>query len=275
MEQLKTPCVVETDIDILRQDYRNYSNECDAAITIALARIVNLQKSIEHSTGYDLIDHVDSRVKKFLSTYDKCRRKGCPNPTIEWIKANIGDVAGIRIITKYIDEINQVESYLRKIPGITITWRKDYVTNPKKNGYSSLHLGTQVEVFDPEYGTKLLPIEIQIRDLTMEVWAKLEHDIRYGRHKGSRPNPVVEEEFGPAASDLRQFAKRAMELRDYAKMLDTANKGKLFQQPPSSATSPVANAVQSKVAMTQPQSTVPMSTMPATPLSQAKAQTLG
>jgi putative GTP pyrophosphokinase len=101
---------------------------------------------------------------------------------------------------------------IAKIPGLNIVSREDYVKNPKENGYSSLHLEVQVEIYSPGEGSKLIPIEIQIRDKAMNLWASVEHIVRY---KKKDHDPKAEEYFKKMAETLTEFDEVAMKLRDY------------------------------------------------------------
>ena len=121
-------------------------------------------------------------------------------------------VAGIRIVTKYIDDVQKLVGLLEKIPGLNIVDKKDYITEPKPNGYSSIHLGCKVEVFTGVDGSKLVPIEIQLRSYSMNLWATLEHDLKY---KNENPSPEVTKKFKRIAEFLREFDEEAIALRDY------------------------------------------------------------
>ncbi|MBQ8985036.1 hypothetical protein IJ076_00540 [Candidatus Saccharibacteria bacterium] len=200
----------DIDFETFGAAYDSYVAECSAALRLTLARIENLCESIERQGIRNPFDRIESRIKTFKSVKGKCFKKGYSFDT-EGLH-RIGDIAGIRIITKYIDEIDMVKELISKTPGINIVKEKDYVKNPKTNGYQSLHLDCQVEIHDPFTGSKLIPVEIQVRSKSMNLWATLEHDLKY---KNPNPSPEVEEKFRNIGKILRAFDEEAIALRDY------------------------------------------------------------
>ena len=197
---------------ILQYEFDQYALECQSALDLAMVRIENARRIIMSDPArYDPFDRIEGRIKTFDSVIKKCSRKDC-NLSIDDIKRNIRDIAGIRIITIFRDEISQVADLIAKIPGINIVSREDYVDNPKENGYSSLHLDVQVEIYSPDEGSKLIPIEIQIRDKSMNLWASVEHIVKY---KKKDHDPKAADYFKKMAEILKEFDEVAMRLRDY------------------------------------------------------------
>ena len=123
----------------LKQKYADYVVECEAALRITKARIENVEAAINHSNQNSPFNATRTRVKTFESMLRKCKEKGV-KPTIDSIRENIHDIAGIRIITIFRDEIETIADILEHIDGINVIKKKDYVNNPKENGYQSLHL---------------------------------------------------------------------------------------------------------------------------------------
>jgi len=197
----------------LEAAYDAYAAECEDALGIALARITSMQRAIERSHERNLICSVESRIKTFASAMEKCERRGY-DKTIVGIKKNVLDVGGIRIITPFRDDIFTIANMLCHLPGVNVVDKKDYVNNPKENGYRSYHMHVMIEAFLPlTKSTKLIPLEIQIRDKAMDLWAAIEHIVRY---KNDCPDPNVAENFKRTAEILTQFDEMAIELRDYA-----------------------------------------------------------
>lgn len=123
------------------------------------------------------ISAITSRLKRTSSIVDKLMRKN-NGFTIENVESNINDIAGVRVICPYIDDIYSIsESFLRQ-DDIVLVKRKDYIENPKPNGYRSLHLIVKVPVFFADR-TKEMTVEIQIRTIAMDFWASLEHQMKY------------------------------------------------------------------------------------------------
>jgi len=130
---------------------------------------------IHHS--HNPIHHLECRIKGIQSIFEKMRRYDVPF-SLDSARERVHDIAGIRVICNYIDDIYVVESLLIQQPDITLVKRKDYIERPKENGYRSLHLVVKVPVFLSEK-TELVPVEIQLRTIAMDYWASLEHMLRY------------------------------------------------------------------------------------------------
>ncbi len=125
----------------------------------------------------NLIHHTESRVKAPESIIEKLLRKGLPL-TAESAAQNLGDLAGVRVVCSYISDIYTVAELLTGQDNITLIRWRDYIKEPKENGYRSLHLLVQVPVFLTG-GVEHLVVEVQLRTLAMDIWASLEHHIRY------------------------------------------------------------------------------------------------
>lgn len=208
----KKSVTTETENSILQYEFDQYALECKSALDLAMVRIENARRMIvADPLRYDPFDRIEGRIKTFDSVVKKCGRKNY-KITIDEIKKNIKDIAGIRIITIFRDEIEQVADLIARIPGMNIVSREDYIETPKENGYSSLHLEVQVEIYSPSGGSKLIPIEIQIRDKSMNLWASVEHIVNY-KKKGS--NPKAKFYFKKMAEILTEFDEIAMQFRDY------------------------------------------------------------
>ena len=109
--------------------------------------------------------------------YEKIVRYGY-NPTVENVEAHLMDVAGIRIITSYIQDVYRMVEMLKRQDDLEIVEIKDYIANPKPNGYRSLHVIVRIPVFFMD-SKQMIPVEVQIRTIAMDFWASLEHDLKY------------------------------------------------------------------------------------------------
>lgn len=123
------------------------------------------------------IHHMESRIKSPQSIAQKLRRKNLPL-TPESAMKNLRDIAGIRVVCAYLNDIYTIAGLLTRQDDIHLIQERDYIRNPKPNGYRSLHLIVEVPVFFSE-GKLMLPVEVQIRTIAMDFWASLEHQIRY------------------------------------------------------------------------------------------------
>lgn len=137
--------------------------------------ILNDEITILH--GKNTIESISSRIKKPASIYSKLKKLDLP-VTLENIRERIDDVAGVRVICSFIDDIYDVADMLIRQDDIRLIKCKDYIKNPKANGYRSLHLLIEVPVFFSN-DKQMLKVEIQIRTIAMNFWASLEHQLRY------------------------------------------------------------------------------------------------
>ena len=123
------------------------------------------------------IEFIKTRVKQPDSIASKLRRKGYP-VTVQSVFENLSDVAGVRVICAFIDDIYKVADMLTAQDDIELIKRKDYIKNPKMNGYRSLHLIIEVPVFFSDHKEQIR-VEVQIRTIAMDFWARLEHQLKY------------------------------------------------------------------------------------------------
>ena len=137
----------------------------------------------EFSVTYDHnpIHHMECRLKSAESTVNKLRRKGYEVST-QSIMEHIQDVAGVRVICNYTDDLYRLAGVIEKHRDFTLLRRTDYIANPKPNGYRSLHLVVEVPVTISEVILRL-PVEIQLRTIAMDMWASLEHELHYKSNK--------------------------------------------------------------------------------------------
>lgn len=137
------------------------------------------------------IHHIESRLKSPDSIIAKLIKKGYP-VTIESAKKNVNDIAGVRVVCHYIDDVYSVADMLLRQTDLEIVKRQDYIKTPNYNGYRSLHLDIKVPVYLSDR-TEYVIAEVQIRTVAMDFWASLEHDIRYKADKSKLPLGINEE----------------------------------------------------------------------------------
>ncbi len=197
----------------LEEQYKKYCVECRCALRTVSARLENLRDEMEYlSEKRSPFVSIDSRVKSFESAIKKCTKKGW-NTDIDTIKSEMRDVAGIRITVPYKDDIYVVAKAVKRQPSMTVIEERDYAANPKPSGYRSLHLIVEMDLYFMETQKKI-PVEIQIRTEAMDLWASLEHRLRY---KNTDPSPEAVEKFAELAKELAAADEQAMELRDFRK----------------------------------------------------------
>ena len=147
------------------------------AIKELLTKLEILKDEFKIFYDYDIIDHIQTRIKKPESIIKKMQDKGY-ELTYQMMIENINDIAGIRVICPLKKDIFSVRNLVEKLPGIRLLKEKDYVTNPKKSGYSSYHLIVEVPVTLSQR-IIYVKVEIQIRTMAMDFWASLEHKMKY------------------------------------------------------------------------------------------------
>jgi putative GTP pyrophosphokinase len=152
-------------------------NLYNAAIREISVKLEILDDEFQVLYSHNPIHHIESRLKSPRSIIEKIAERGLPF-SIESAKRNITDIAGIRVICHYVDEVYTVAELLERQDDITVLRKSDYIKDPKPNGYRSLHLIVSVPVFLSRK-TERVPVEIQIRTIAMDFWASLEHEIRY------------------------------------------------------------------------------------------------
>jgi putative GTP pyrophosphokinase len=123
------------------------------------------------------IASVSCRLKEAKSIFDKMRRKNFPL-SLESMEEKIDDIAGIRVICPFLEDVYDLERALLEQDDISLIERKDYIKEPKSNGYRSLHLVISVPIF-LSGGKRIIKVEVQIRTIAMDSWASLEHQLRY------------------------------------------------------------------------------------------------
>lgn len=167
----------------------------DSVLIEIVSRINIIKKFKTLNNERDPIENVKTRIKSPASMVEKLRSKGLV-PIAENIPGNVMDAAGVRVICTYVDDVYEVARILSAQKDITVMEVKDYIKNPKPSGYRSYHMIVELPIYIGEECHRI-PAEIQIRTLSMDFWASLEHKIRY---KHDIPNQQI------IASELRRCA---------------------------------------------------------------------
>ena len=168
--------------------------------------VLNEELSLEYDRNP--IETVKSRLKSPESIMEKMERKNLPF-TVEAIEQNINDIAGVRVICSFPSDLYELaEAFLRQ-DDITLIQKKDYIKNPKKNGYKSLHLIVKVPIYSAEGEQKEL-VEIQLRTIAMDYWSVLEYELYYKK----RDNAEIEAELKKYAEEIANLDYRMLKLRN-------------------------------------------------------------
>ena len=136
------------------------------------------------------IHHIESRLKSIQSIMGKLKRKQF-SISMHSAVENLKDIAGIRVICSYVEDVYAVARLLTTQDDVKLVEMRDYIQNPKPNGYRSLHLIVEIPVFLQD-GRIMVPVEVQLRTIAMDFWASLEHNLRY-KAAGHVPEDICQE----------------------------------------------------------------------------------
>ena len=149
----------------------------ESAIREVKTKLEILDSEFKTKYDYNPIHHIEDRLKSPQSMMEKLQRKGMSFST-ENVRATLHDIAGVRVICNYIEDIYSVAEFLTKQDDVTLIKTKDYIKEPKPNGYRSLHLVIETPVFLSDR-KEMVHVEVQIRTIAMDFWASLEHQLKY------------------------------------------------------------------------------------------------
>lgn len=155
------------------------------------AEVLNDEMSVRYHRNP--ISRITSRVKKPDSIANKLYNKGLPF-TVEAIMSNLNDVAGVRIICEFIDDIYTIAAMLAMQDDLKMIKIKDYIKYPKPNGYRSYHMIVEIPVFFSK-GKTPMRVEIQIRTMAMDFWASLDHELKYKKDIDPKDEEVIASEL--------------------------------------------------------------------------------
>lgn len=161
-----------------------------AAIKEVQTKLEILDDEFQMKHRRNPIHHVESRLKSIQSMMEKLSRKHFA-VSMQSAVENLNDIAGIRVICSYVQDVYTVARLLTTQDDVKLVEMRDYIRNPKPNGYRSLHLIVEIPVF-LQAGRIMVPVEVQIRTIAMDFWASLEHSMRY-KAAGKVPESICEE----------------------------------------------------------------------------------
>lgn len=165
-------------------------------------KVLNEEYSLTHDRNP--ISSIKTRLKSFPSILEKMERRSLP-VTLEAFEENIHDVAGVRVICSFPEDVYMLADALLRQDDITLLEKKDYIKNPKENGYRSLHMIVAIPIF-LAHEKRMMKVEIQLRTIAMDFWASLEHQLCY------KKNVAFTEEMAKELKDCAE-ASAALDLR--------------------------------------------------------------
>lgn len=173
-------------------------------------RVLDEQFSLHHE--HNPIDSIKSRLKSPESIIEKLQRRNLPM-TVDSIEENLNDVAGVRIICSFIEDIYMLANCLVQQDDVTLLMEKDYIKNPKANGYRSLHLIVEIPIFLQDE-KKSMKVEVQLRTIAMEFWANLEHRMRYKKNLAPELIEQTARELSECAEASAMLDLKMQSIRD-------------------------------------------------------------
>ena len=193
----------ERSFNRLMMEYRSAIKEVETKL-----QVLNEEFSQEYNRNP--FESIKSRLKSPDSIFEKLKRKGLPL-TLDAIRENLSDVAGVRVICSFPDDIYRLAELLLKQDDIILLNEKDYIKTPKTNGYRSLHLILSVPVFLPDE-KKYVKAEVQFRTIAMDFWASLEHKLKY--KKSIDNTEEIERQLKACADSIEALDYQMQEIRD-------------------------------------------------------------
>ena len=181
----------------------------EQAVEELLLKFKNLDKECRHLGIYSPVDSVTGRLKTPASILDKAGRKHIAPDHIE---EEIEDIAGIRILCQFVEDIQKVVDMVRSRSDMTIVQEKDYITNTKASGYRSYHMIVEVPVFFSN-SKKNIRVEVQIRTIAMDFWASLDHQLKYKKQLDAQEAAEIGAELKKCADVIAETDCKMLSIR--------------------------------------------------------------
>jgi len=195
---------------VLIVNWNDFLLPYEQAVSEIKAKLENMSKQYEMANKHSPIEMVESRVKSVGSILQKAEKKGV---SLDAIAEKMEDIAGIRIICRFVEDIEKIVQmiYERENFDMTVLFERDYINNTKPSGYRSFHLIINYPVVGI-YGKKELKVEIQIRTMSMDFWATIEHSLNY-KYNGNIPEHVQKRLISSAEAAF-QLDREMSSIRD-------------------------------------------------------------
>jgi putative GTP pyrophosphokinase len=199
---------LHADFDPVNSMLTNY--QCAVMEVETKFNVLNSRLSLleEHNP----IESIKSRVKSLDSIVRKLDKLGLPI-TIESAEENLQDIAGVRVVCSFVDDIYRIAECFLAQEDVTLVKRKDYIQNPKPSGYRSLHLIIKTPVYT-ENGKKDMFVEIQMRTIAMDFWASLEHKLRYKKNINPQTAEELAKELEACAEESAKLDEKMLRIRE-------------------------------------------------------------
>ena len=196
-------------------------NRYQSAIKEVTTKLEILKSDFQFHQHRKGIESIQSRIKKPGSIIGKLNRMGVAMD-LDSIQKDLHDIAGVRVICSYIDDIYTVAEKLKQQDDITVITEKDYIKNPKPNGYRSFHMIVEVPVFFMDSKVPM-QVEVQLRTVAMDFWAALEHEMKYKKDL-SRDSQEIVAELRDCADIIAETDRRMLGIRNRIEEMEEEEK---------------------------------------------------
>ncbi len=207
LEQLELPVFSRESVETIKE-FMKIENIYRSAMKEINTKLEILDDEFQVMYDHNPIHHIECRLKTPTSIIEKLKRKQL-KLTVDNIVNYITDIAGLRVICPYVDDIYKLTDYFLNQTNMVLVRQTDYIKHPKENGYRSMHLIIRVPV-GLSNRTELVPVEIQLRTIAMDMWASLEHELRYKSGKEVTKN--LSEKLKVCSEDLLEIDLRMQEI---------------------------------------------------------------
>ena len=211
------PTLTPSEFQKMVDDFFAVQCRYQAAIRQVQTKLENLDDEFQMKHRRNPIHHMQSRMKTIRSMMEKLERKHLQQSITSAVD-NLTDIAGIRVICSYLQDVYTVADLLTSQDDVHVVKVRDYIKNPKSNGYRSLHLVVEVPVYLSE-GRLSVPVEVQIRTIAMDFWATLEHSLRY-KAQDQVPQSISDE-LQQTATDIAALDQRMQAIHDKVELLSS------------------------------------------------------
>lgn len=211
LEQLSNPETLAGTANAMR-DYQTLITKYNCAIREVRTKFEVLNDELSIKSNRNPIHAIHSRIKQPKSIIEKLHRKELP-VTLTNIREEIHDVAGIRVICNFVDDIYRIADMLLQQDDITLVRCKDYIKNPKQNGYRSYHMIVQIPVFFSD-GKEYMNVEIQLRTIAMDFWASLEHEMKYKKDITPEKSTTIGVRLLSCANTIAEMDAQMQRIKD-------------------------------------------------------------
>ena len=205
MSTLNQPVVKDIPLSI----YGTSGPLLEETMQMVREEITKIRNEMAGELGMDPVEHLLGRIKSEESMREKCRRKGLPE-TPESALEKIHDAIGLRVVCAFLDDIYTIRDRLLALPRIRLVEEKDYIRHVKPNGYRSFHM---IIIVDEK-----IYAEIQLRTISMDTWAALEHHLKYKKEIGGN-TALISAELKRCADELASTDSSMQTLRDMIREL--------------------------------------------------------